>query len=165
MRSVQCILIFIGTLILSPVLASAQQHTPKAVIQALYGLYGIGANSGKDGLDEKAAESFFDARLLKLYKAAVKSGGLDFDFFVQGQDWDFRKPIDITKVTVTGKKARVWGTLTQNDWVKGKPGVRRTKFVFNLVRGDNDWRLNDAFCARSSFKSDLLAAIKLGALQ
>jgi hypothetical protein len=111
-------------------------------------------------LDSSGAQQLFDPTLFKLYETAAKSGAMDFDFFVQGQDFDLKKPVEVTKTTVTGGTARVWATLTQNGLGNGKPGVRQDKFVFLLVRGKNGWQIHDAQSKNSSFRGELAAEIK-----
>ena len=142
--------------------ASAQAPAPQSVIENLYARYGIGADGGGSGFNEKAAAQFFDASLLRLYRAAFKAGVIDSDFFIQGQDFALKKPIEITGATVTGDKARVSATLTQDDTSDGKPIVRQNKFVFVLVRDGGAWRLDDALTEGQSFRGELAADIKEG---
>jgi hypothetical protein len=141
---------------------SAQAPTPASVIENLYARYGIGADGGGSGLNEKAAAQFFDASLLKLYRTAFKAGVIDSDFFIQGQDFALKKPIEITDATVTGDKARVFATLTQDDESDGKPIVRQNKFVFILARDGGAWRVDDALSEGRSFRGELAADIKGG---
>ena len=141
---------------------AAQAPAPQSVIENLYARYGIGADGGGSGFNEKAAAQFFDASLLKLYRTAFKAGVIDSDFFIQGQDFALKKPIEITGATVTGDKARISATLTQDDTRDGKPIVLQNKFVFSLVRDGGVWRLDDALTEGRSFRAELTADIKEG---
>lgn len=140
--------------------ASPQLQTPDGPIRSLYQLYGIGSNSGKTGLDLDSARQLFDPALFKLYQAAYRGGALDFDFFVQGQDFDLKKPVEVTKTAAAGATARVWATLTQNGLGNGKPGERQDNFVFSLIRGKSGWQVDDVLCKGSSFREELAAEIK-----
>jgi hypothetical protein len=143
--------------------ASADFDKPEQVVTTLYEAYGIGPNSGKTGLDDKLAQQIFTPGLLKLFRRAVDSGAMDADFYVNGQDFDLVKPVEITKVTVTGQNARVAATLTQNAVNnKGKPVVKIDKYSFALVKMNDGWHLRDAFNHGDSFTSVLAAVIKLG---
>ena len=72
---------------------------PGDVVTSFYSTaYGLGSNSGKNGLDETIAAKFFDHSLLSLYRSALKRG-IDADFFVQGQDFSISKPIEIENTT------------------------------------------------------------------
>jgi hypothetical protein len=137
--------------------------TPTDTINALYGNYEIGPNSGKNGLTDQAAKQIFDKSLFALYERAVKSGAMDFDFFVQGQDFSLVKPIEIDSVSTAGTKAKVSATLTQSGLNRaGKPTIRQNHFIFALVNNGHSWKLDDAFCEGESFTDELAATIKEG---
>jgi hypothetical protein len=140
---------------------SAQTPTPESVIVNLYAHYGIG-DSGATGFNEKVAGQLFDASLMKLYRAAIKAGAIDSDYFVQGQDFELKKPIEITGSSVTGDKARVSATLTQDFSGGGKSEVSENKFVFSLVREGGGWRIDDAMTGKSSFRREMAEDMKAG---
>ena len=136
--------------------AAAQFRTPGAAIQALYASYGWGSQPDKNGFDDKLAAQVFDKDLLNLYRRAVASDGLDDDFFVQGNNFSLVKPIEIGKASITGAKARVSATLTQN--LIGAVPVHH--FIFVLVQSDAGWQLDDATCDGKSVRDEWNAAIK-----
>lgn len=138
----------------------AQTPSPGDVIKQIYSNYGLGDNSGLNGVDEQRAAKIFDPALLKLYERAIKSGGMDDDFFVQGQDFSLAKPIDITSVSIDGTSAKVSATLTQNDSNKVKPTLRIDKFLFVLVKTRSGWLLSEAFCHGGSLTDEWRDTIK-----
>ena len=142
--------------------ALAQFQKPEDAITRLYSYYGIGPNSGQNGIDENKAVEVFDKSLLALYKRAADSGGLDADFFVQGQDFSLTKPVEITKVSVTGSRAKVSATLTQGFDEKAGKTLKKNMFVFHLIKQNGGWLLDDAYCEGQSLTSELKADIKQG---
>ena len=141
-------------------LAVAQSQTPDGLIRDLYEGYGVGPNSETSGVNSRTASRFFDRKLLALYKRAVASEALDFDFFVNGQDFSLVKPIEINNISSTGTSATVAATLTQNDAKDGKPFIRRDDFVFTLVNTAGGWRLHDATSGGKSVTDEWNAMIK-----
>jgi hypothetical protein len=137
---------------------SVRAGQPEDTIKALYANYGIGVqgpDSSKQGLDSTNMAPLFIKDVLNLYKRAIDSGGMDYDFFVQGQDFDLAKPIEINSVTVSGSTASISATLFQE-----KPFTRVTHFRFSLVKQGGTWRVVDAFCRGSSVTSEWAAIIK-----
>jgi hypothetical protein len=81
----RCLLLSIALVISNS--AQAALQAPADAVRVLYSYYGLGHNGNAAGLTEKGAEAAFDQSLYKLYIRALKGGGMDFDFLVQGQDF------------------------------------------------------------------------------
>lgn len=141
--------------------AFAQAADPADPVRKLYATYGIGGNDSR-GFGEKEAKALFGKSLLALYRRASKAG-LDADFFVQGQDFNLAKPVEIGKIGIDGDRARVAATLAQNDGdANGKPKPRIDRFEFMLVREDGAWKIDDASHGKTSVRKDWQATIRSG---
>jgi hypothetical protein len=146
----------VAILIGSATPAVAQFQSPDSAIKALYASYGLGGDSDKNRFDDKLAAQIFDKTLFSLYRRLIDSGTANSDFFVQGNNFSLAKPIEIDKVSVTGTKAKVSATLTQN--LVGAVPVHR--FVFVVVKSEAGWQIDDAFCNGKSARDEWNAAIK-----
>jgi hypothetical protein len=154
-------LISLVLLLTSPICLFAQGQSPADTVKELYGAYGIGGNSGKTGLDEQLANRLFDPSLARLYRRAGESGGLEADFFVQGQDFSLARPIDITAVITRGNRATVAATLTQNwQTPDRKPTQSIHRFKFLLKKNAVGWQIYEVFCRGDSVTSEWEADIK-----
>ena len=141
--------------------AFAQTADPADPVRKLYATYGIGGNDSR-GFGEKEAKALFGKSLLALYRRASMAG-LDADFFVQGQDFNLAKPVEIGKIEIDGDRAHVSATLTQNDIdAKGQPKPRIDRFDFTLVRGADGWKIDDAAHGGTSVRKDWQATIRSG---
>jgi hypothetical protein len=150
---------FIAVLSLSSPSLAQKLDTPDKVVKKLYSFYGIGSATTATGLDEKKAAQVFDKTLLKLYQRAVRGDAIESDFFIQGQDWDIVKPIEITRTAIEGTTAKVSATVTQRVFDRD---TRKDEFVFVVVRQGNGWLLDDAIFDGKSFTDALKAAIEEG---
>jgi hypothetical protein len=125
--------------------ARSEIDEPTNPVKSLYASYGTGSGICNHGLTQGKAGALFTGALLSLYSRAVKSGNLDEDFFVQAQDFDLARPIDITSVKIDGTSAEVGATLTQNAAaLSGKAKVRIDRFVFFVKREGGSWRIDNA---------------------
>ncbi len=139
---------------------AAQFQSPEDAVKALYASYGPGNDPPKNGFDDKLAAQVFDPSLLDLYQRVTKSGNMDDDFFVQGNDFSLTKPIEIRKVSVDGEAAQVSAVLTQNLAGQKSP---THYFVFKLVKSDNGWQIDNVYCNGTSVRdvwNGLLAKAK-----
>lgn len=142
----------------------AQTADPAEPVRKLYALYGIGSNDSR-GFGDGDARALFSKSLLALYRRASKAG-LDADFFVQGQDFNLAKPVEIGKTEIDGDRARVAATLTQNEVdARQKPKPRIDKFGFTLVRENGAWKIDDATHGKTSVRTDWQATIRSGGLR
>lgn len=152
----------LGALCVAP--AFAQAPDPAAPVRTLYAAYGVGDSGGR-GLGDRQAKALFSKALFALYRRAAKAG-LDDDFFVQGQDFNLAKPIEIMKVETTGDRAHVSATLTQKDAdANGKPKERIDQFQFTLVREDGGWKIDDAVHGKDSVRKAWQATIRAGGVR
>jgi hypothetical protein len=144
---------------------TAQFQAPDDTIKALYASYGIGdpVQTSKSGFNDKLAAQVLDQTLLDLYKRAADSGGMDVDFFIQGQDFSLAKPIEINQVSITGGKAQVSATLLQNDFANGRSTTNH--FVFVLVKTTKGWLLDNAFYDGRSARDEWNAELKQGKMK
>lgn len=144
--------------------AFAQASDPAEPVRRLYATYGVGANDSR-GFGDKDAKALLGKNLLALYQRAAKAG-LDADFFVQGQDFNLAKPVEIGKIEVDGDRARVAAILTQGDIdAKGKPKPRVDRFEFMLVREGGAWKIDDALHGKTSVRKDWQATIRSGGMR
>jgi ketosteroid isomerase-like protein len=128
-----------------PAQSQVQEQEPADPVKALYATYGIGADSSASGFRDKDAAKVLSKSLLALYRRAVKSGNFDYDFFVQGQDFELVKPIEIAKVETRGEIAAIDAVLVQNTSdANGKPAQRTDKFAFVVKKEAGRWRIDDA---------------------
>ena len=91
----------------------AQAADPAGPVRRLYSAYGVGDAGDPKGRPRQDPAATHSRPLLALYRRAEKAG-LDFDFFVQGQDFSLAKPIDIVEVATHGETASVVADLTSN---------------------------------------------------
>lgn len=134
-----------ASILLLQVPARSEANEPADPVKSLYASYGTGSDIRNRGLTEKKARALFTRALLSVYLRAAKSGNLDEDFFVQGQDFDLARPIDITGVKLVGISAEVSATLTQKiDAVSGKSKVQIDLFKFFVKREGDSWRIDNA---------------------
>ena len=142
----------------------AQTSDPAEPVRRLYATYGIG-DSGGSGFGDKQTKALFSKALLALYRRAAKAG-LDYDFFVQGQDFSLARPIEITKVETTGDRAHVAATLVQKDSdANGKPKERIDRFEFALVREAGGWKIDDAVHGKTTVRKEWQATIRSGGMR
>lgn len=144
--------------------AFAQASDPAGPVRKLYATYGIGTNDSR-GFGGKEAAALLSTSLLALYRRASKAG-LDADFFVQGQDFNLARPVEIGKIEIDGDRARVAATLAQNDVdAKGKPRPRIDRFDFMLVREGGVWKIDDAAHGKTSVRKDWQSTIRSGGMR
>jgi Protein of unknown function (DUF3828) len=108
--------------------------TPDALLQAFYGRYmAADGDMGDDG-------AFFSSGLNALYAADAAAtpegemGALDFDPFIDGQDWD------ITDLQVGA--AGIAGDYASADVTFKNFGDERT-LSYDLVKEDGGWKIDD----------------------
>jgi len=122
-------------LILWPAISQAQFESPRAAVEALYALY---LNDGP-GLSSKPAEvrRFLEVRLADawLRDAKDKNKKLDYDPFVQGQDYQ------VAALSVREENVAADLATARADF---RNFGRQTTVVYQLVRGRDGWRINDA---------------------
>lgn len=144
--------------------AFARASDPAEPVRRLYAAYGVGSNDSR-GFGEKDAKALLSKSLLVLYRRAAKAG-LDADFFVQGQDFNLAKPVEIGKTEIDGDRARIAATLTQTDVdAKGEPKTRVDRFDFTLVREADGWKIDDAAHGRTSVRKDWQATVRSGGMR
>ncbi|HEX3506591.1 MAG TPA: DUF3828 domain-containing protein [Xanthobacteraceae bacterium] len=127
------------TAFVSPV--QADDRTPLAFVTAIYETYEKPDSDGALIDDVMKLRRYFEPRLAavmdKDQEIAAKHhevGKLDFDPFIDAQDWEF-KTFDVAiKDTAPGK---VSATITFTNL--GKP----TTIVLDLIAIKNDWRIYD----------------------
>ena len=110
MRDIRGWAIIVGVVFYG-VAAWAQIPDAAAPVRRLYATYGTGAATTASGFRDQDAANLFSRSLLALYRRAAKAG-LDYDFFVQGQDFNLAKPLDVTRVDSNRDRATVSATLT-----------------------------------------------------
>lgn len=153
--------VLLATMLLVTPMAFAQASDPAETVRKLYATYGVGANESR-GFGEKDAKALFSKNLLALYQRASKAG-LDADFFVQGQDFDLAKPVEIGKIEIDGDRARLAAILTQNGVdAKGKQKPRVDRFEFMLVREGGAWKIDNASHGKTSVRKDWQTTIRSG---
>lgn len=143
---------------------SQTSSSPAEPVRKLYATYGTG-DSRAQGFSENDAATLLSTGLLAIYRRAAKAG-MDADFFVQGQDFNLAKPIDITEVEMSGDRARIAATLTQTDAdASGKPKQRVDRFIFTLVRESGVWKIDDALHGKDSARASWQATIRSGGVR
>ncbi len=139
--------------------AIAQGTDPADPVRKLYANFGVGGAAGKSGFSEKVATQLLTKSLLALYRKAVKAE-LDYDFFVQGNDFNLAKPIEIGAVVRVDDTATVAAILTQNVSDTGSKTRQKTYlFGFKLVQQDGRWRIDDATYKQTSLRREWQATI------
>jgi hypothetical protein len=140
---------WIATSMLATVLvtgpALAQFKTPEAAVESLYATY---TKPGSDGFADRDAPRYFDAALLKLWRAAKVK---DSDFFIQGQDFEV-KDVKVTPASVSGDKAEAIATFRNF----GEP----MRITYVLVQGKDGWRITDARSKSDTLRAELRKASK-----
>ena len=121
--------------------AAAVDRSPRAFVAAIYDAY-VGKNGNGIPLDSnQKVQRYFEPSLAALIlkdqnDAAQRKevGTLDFDPFVDAQDWD----IAAYNVTVSDKGTdKATATVTFNNF--GKPNA----VVLDLVKIKNEWKISD----------------------
>ncbi len=125
--------------------AQAQFKTPEAAVEGLYAIY---TKPGSDGFSDRDAPRYFDAALLKLWRAAKFQ---DADFFIQGQDFEL-KDVQVAPATVSGDKAEAIATFRNF----GQP----SRITYTLVQGKDGWRITDARSGSETLRAALKRASK-----
>jgi hypothetical protein len=122
-------------------LAAAADGSPRAFVAAIYDAY-VGKNGDGVPMDSnQKIQRYFEpslaAQMVKDQNDAAQRkevSTLDFDPFVDAQDWD----IAAYNVTVSDKGAdKASATVTFNNF--GKPQT----VVLDLVKIKNDWKISD----------------------
>ena len=124
-----------GALTITPWRQAAAQARgePAAAISTIYKLY------QKPG-EPKLPKGIYSPRLQKLFDADRKRtpkddiGRLDFDPFINGQDWDI-KSVVVTEASRQGDRATVRVTFTNFG--------KAQEIVYDLVRGSQRWQIDD----------------------
>lgn len=130
MRTLFTLLAFLAT-----ALPAAAFDTPKALLDALYAPY-FKADmdfSGQDALRSIGLKALFDA---DAKDANGEVGRIDFDPYIQGQDWD-TKSVTIGKPEVLGGTARVVADFTNFD--------RKNHLTYSLVLERDGWKVDDVY--------------------
>jgi hypothetical protein len=112
--------------------ATQTRAEPAPTITAIYKQY-----QGKG--DPKVSKGAYTARLQKLMAADEKQakgevGRLDFDPFVNGQDWEIKKLV-VTETGRKGDRATVRATFVNID--------EPQDIEFQLVRGQQRWLIDE----------------------
>lgn len=122
-----------------PGAARAQFATPDSLLRALYALYGPEGTGPGFPDDPTGIKQFLEPALARAL-IRVKAGKsevmdfLDYDPFVQGQDWDISALV-IGPSTITDGKATVR--------VKFRNFNEPKRLLYRLVRGTDGWRIYD----------------------
>jgi hypothetical protein len=125
--------------------AQAQFKTPEAAVEALYTIY---TKPNSDGFSDRDAPRYFDAALLKLWRAAKFK---DSDFFIQGQDFEV-KDVKVTPASVNGDKAEAIASFRNF----GEP----MRITYVLLQGKDGWRITDARSKSETLRAELRKASK-----
>lgn len=122
--------------------ASAQDGTPKDFLQNLYKPFLIKGDQEKNGVDylnDEKVGLYFDETLTKSILADAKEaeaageiGRLDFDPFINAQDYEI-KSVNITIVSEDKEKAKGVATF--------RNAGRLTKVTYDLVKTAKGWRI------------------------
>lgn len=133
------------SLAVTPVVAQGFTD-PRALLGALYATYKSDAISG-DPLT-----TFGSARLNTLYEKDAEEangevGRIDFDPFVNGQDYEISK-LEIGEAYYAAGKATVRVTFSNFD--------TSTELGFLLVQEDGGWKIDDVWHGGDEFAYDLL---------
>jgi Protein of unknown function (DUF3828) len=120
----------------APALAQSD-NDPVALITAIYKTYTANEHddpgqAGEDDVYSKRLQALFDKDAAE--RPEGDEGRLDFDPFVDGQDWEL-SGLKISQVYRSGGEARVRAVFANF----GEP----RNVVFNLVREDGRWRIDD----------------------
>jgi len=116
----------------------AQFATPEAVVLAVYAHYGVGQNEMRGfPSDRSAVKRFLDASLLSGWDRAhqASEAALDYDYFIQGQDWALT-PVQVSRHGENHGKAVVRARL--------KNFANPVVIDFELIRNADGWRIYDA---------------------
>ena len=136
--------LFIGLATLTQALAF---DTPKALLEALYAPYQKGPEFDWKNWDES---QFLSKSLNALFaKDAQESGGLgrlDFDPYIDGQDYEITK-LTIGEAKVSGTSAEV--VVTFNNF--GAPDT----ITFALVNETDGWKVDDVINTNPDFSYSL----------
>jgi hypothetical protein len=125
--------------------AQAQFKIPEAAVEGLYAIY---TKPNSDGFSDRDAPRYFDAALLKLWRAAKFK---DSDFFIQGQDFEV-KDVKVSPASVNGTKAEAIATFRNF----GKP----MRITYVLAQGKDGWRITDARSKSETLRAELRRASK-----
>lgn len=108
--------------------AAAQFKSPEAVVEAVYGYY-----TGKQarGFPRSAAARFFEPSLLRAWNGAKQ---IDYDYFIQGQDFD-----DIRAEVAPGRQGGGDATVA----VRFKNFDEDVRLTYELVKTHDGWRIKD----------------------
>jgi hypothetical protein len=121
-------------LVVSPTAALAEPPDPAEWIRSIYRLY------EKAQLGPKLPPRLYSPRLQKLIDADDKRtpkgdiGRLEFDVFINGQDWELSN-INVTTVSRASGRAQV-----RADFINFK---QSTEILFDLVLVGNSWRVDE----------------------
>ncbi len=144
MKSVIAALALVVAIVVSAP-ASAQFKTPEAAVQGLYAIY---AKPDSVGFSDRDAPRYFDAALLRMWRAAKFQ---DADFFIQGQDFEI-KDVKVAPASISGDKAEA--TVTFRNF--GEP----SRITYILVQGKDGWRITDARSDSETLRTALKRASK-----
>ena len=125
--------------------AQAQFKTPEAAVENLYAIY---TTTGSDGFSDRDAPRYFDAALLKLWRAAKHK---DSDFFIQGQDFKI-KDVKVTPAKIQGDKAEAVATFRNFD--------QPSRLTYSLAKAQDGWRISDARSGKDTLRGALRTASK-----
>ncbi len=125
--------------------ALAQFKTPEAAAENLYAIY---TKPGSDGFSDRDAPRYFDAALLKMWRAAKHK---DADFFIQGQDFEL-KDVKVAPAKITGDKAEA--VVTFRNF--GEP----MRITYLFVQTKDGWRITDARAGKETLRGTLKTASK-----
>ena len=128
---------FLMVLMFQSMPAAAQFRAPQDPILALYQSY----EGGSLGLDDAVARRVFDERLFQLYRHTISTTNMDYDFFVQGQDFGLARPIEVMHVRKQNGSALVRARLTEK--IGDGPTTIKT-FSFNVVLEHGSWLIDNA---------------------
>lgn len=125
--------------------ALAQFKTPEAAAENLYAIY---TKPGSDGFSDRDAPRYFDAALLKMWRAAKHK---DADFFIQGQDFEL-KDVRVAPAKITGDKAEA--VVTFRNF--GQP----SRITYLFVQAKDGWRITNARAGKETLRGTLKTASK-----
>lgn len=136
MRPIRPILTIILCLTFSPVLA---QSAPEQIVSDIYDTYGGSAQIGLWPADPGPREMFSERLRPLLEKDFERAesdgiGLLDFDIFVDGQDFDITD-VEVGKAAVSGDRATVEARFRNF----GEP----RRVVYGFVQEDGAWKIDE----------------------
>lgn len=132
---------------------AATFDTPEALLKALYSPYGQGDSFDWSNWDDA---QFRDKHLNDLFAADLKEangdvGRLDFDPYIDGQDYDI-KELKFGTPAIKGDTATVEVTFKNFDYAED--------LTFTLVKEDGGWKIDDVVSKDKDFPYSLKAIME-----